>query len=97
MILGNFLIAIATILDMLITLYIWVIIIAAIISWVGADPYNPIVQLLNRLTQPLYAKIRAIMPTSINGIDLCPLIVGIALQFIKLTLVAMIIQYARSL
>lgn len=97
MILGNFLIAIISILDMLLTLYIWVIIISAIISWVGADPYNPIVQVLNRLTQPVYAKLRSFMPTTINGIDLSPLIVGIALQFVKLTFIPLFIYYVRSL
>ncbi len=73
-------------LQMIISLYIWVVIIAALISWVRPDPYNPIVQTLNRLTEPVYAYIRRYIPTVIGGIDLAPIIVILALQFIELLL-----------
>ncbi len=76
--------AIVTLLDQVITLYIWVVIIAAVVTWVRADPYNPIVQVLNRLTEPVYARIRRIMPTTISGIDFAPIILILALQFVKL-------------
>ncbi|WP_304382816.1 YggT family protein, partial [uncultured Helicobacter sp.] len=52
MVLGTFLDAIAVILSMLLNLYVWIIVIATLVSWVRPDPFNPIVQLLNRLTQP---------------------------------------------
>lgn len=97
MFLGTFLNACAVILSMLIDLYIWVIVIAALVSWVRADPYNPIVQVLNRLTQPLYAKLRNIMPTTISGIDLSPLIVAVILKFIDLSFVSMLAQYSQTL
>lgn len=97
MFLGTFLNACAVILSMLIDLYIWVIVIAALVSWVRADPYNPIVQVLNRLTQPLYAKLRSIMPTTISGIDLSPLIVAVILKFIDLSFVSMLAQYSQTL
>ncbi len=73
-------------LKMIISLYIWVVIIAALISWVRPDPYNPIVQTLYRLTEPVYAYIRRYIPTVIGGIDLAPLILIFALQFIELLL-----------
>lgn len=73
-------------LQMIINLYIWVVIIAALISWVRPDPYNPIVQTLYRLTEPVYAYIRRYIPTVIGGIDLAPLIVIFGLQFIELLL-----------
>ena len=97
MIVGNLLNAIGVILSMLINLYVWVIVIAALISWVRPDPYNPVVQVLNRLTQPVYSKLRRIMPTTINGIDFSPLIVAVALKFIDLTLVRMLLKYAERL
>ena len=95
MILGTFLEAFAAIISMLINLYIWVIIIATLVSWVRPDPYNPIVQILNRLTQPLYAKLRKIMPTTIGGIDLSPLIIIVILKFIDLSIVKILMQYAK--
>lgn len=97
MILGTFLGAFATILSMVINLYIWVVIIAALISWVRPDPYNPIVQILDRLTQPVYAKLRSIIPTTIAGIDLSPLIIVIILKFIDLSLIQLLMQYAARL
>lgn len=97
MVLATFLHAIATILSMLINLYIWIIVIAALISWVRPDPFNPIVQLLNRLTQPLYAKLRKFIPTTISGIDFSPLIVAVVLKFIDLPLVRLLAQAAQML
>ncbi len=97
MILGTFLGAFAAILGMIINLYIWVVIIAALISWVRPDPYNPIVQILNRLTQPVYAKLRSIIPTTIAGLDLSPLIVVIVLKFIDLSLIQLLMRYAARL
>ena len=54
MVLATFIEAIAQILHMVISIYIWVVIISALITWVRPDPYNPIVQILRRLTEPVY-------------------------------------------
>lgn len=97
MVIGTLLNAVAMILSMLINLYVWVIVIATLVSWVRPDPYNPIVQVLNRLTQPLYARLRSIIPTSINGIDFSPLIVAVLLKFIDLSLVQILANYAKTL
>lgn len=64
----------------LINVYIWVVIIAALISFVNPDPYNPIVQFLYRITNPAYAFVRRFMRTNFNGLDLAPLVIIIALQ-----------------
>ena len=71
------------ILNNLILVYMWVIIIAALLSWVKPDPYNPVVQLLYRLTQPAYALVRRYIPTMFNGIDLAPLVIIISLQVVQ--------------
>jgi YggT family protein len=66
----------------LINVYIWVVIIAALLSFVNPDPYNPIVQFLHRITNPTYALVRRFMRTNINGLDLAPLVIIIALQVV---------------
>ncbi len=96
-VIGTLLQAIAQILHMVINIYIWVIIIAALISWVRPDPYNPIVQTLYKLTEPVYAWIRRYIPTIIGGIDLAPIIVIIALQFLDLFFVKLLLQLAFRL
>ena len=82
---------------MVINIYIWIVIIAALITWVRPDPYNPIVQILYKLTEPLYAKIRKVIPTLIGGIDIAPIIVILALQFINLFIVKLLLRLANSL
>ncbi|MDR2639540.1 MAG: YggT family protein [Helicobacteraceae bacterium] len=89
--------AVATILGQVITIYIWVAIIAALISWVRPDPYNPVVQILYRLTEPVYALIRRVIRTNFQGFDFAPIILILALQFINLTLVRLLMDFARSL
>ena len=66
----------------LINIYIWVVIITALLSFVNPDPYNPIVQFLYRVTNPAYRVVRKYVKTNFNGLDLAPLIIVIALQFI---------------
>ena len=97
MILSTLIQALAQILHMIINIYIWVVIIAALVTWVRPDPFNPIVQTLFRLTEPVYAWIRRYIPTVIGGIDLAPLIVIFGLQFIDLFFVKLLFQLAVRL
>lgn len=97
MVISTFIQALAQILSMVINIYIWVVIIAALISWVRPDPYNPIVQILYKLTEPLYARIRRLIPTIIGGVDLTPILVILALKFIDLFLVQLLFSLARSI
>jgi YggT family protein len=96
MIIATFIEAIAQILSMVINIYIWVVIISALITWVNPDPSNPIVQILRRLTEPAYALVRRYIPTTIGGIDLSPIIIILALQFLDLFLVRVLFNLARS-
>jgi len=66
----------------LINIYIWVIIVSALLSFVNPDPYNPIVQFLRRVTQPAYSFVRKFIKTDFNGMDLAPLVIVITLQVI---------------
>ncbi len=75
--------AITSTLMMILELYKWIIIIAALLTWVRPDPHNPIVQFLYGVTEPLYAYIRRFIPTTIGGIDLAPIIVLFAIFFFQ--------------
>ncbi len=70
----------------LINVYIWVIIITALLSFVNPDPYNPIVQFLYRITNPAYSLVRRFMRTDMNGLDFAPLIIIVGLQIIVVIL-----------
>ncbi|TLP35832.1 YggT family protein [Arcobacter arenosus] len=78
-----FLGSVFTVILSVITLYKWVIIISALLSWVRPDPYNPIVQMLYRLTEPAYSLVRRFIPTVFGGMDLAPLIVILVLIFLE--------------
>lgn len=78
------------ILSGLINIYIWVVIIAALLSFVNPDPYNPIVQFLYRVTNPAYALVRRYMRTNFNGIDLAPLVIIIGLQVVLVVIAALL-------
>jgi YggT family protein len=67
----------------IIELYKWVVIISALITWVQPDPSNPVVQILRRLTEPVYEYIRRYIPTTVSGIDLSPIIVIFGLIFLQ--------------
>ncbi|MGH9380092.1 MAG: YggT family protein [Thermoanaerobaculia bacterium] len=71
-----------------ITIYTWVIIIRALISWVSPDPYNPVVQILHRLTEPVLRPLRRLVPPhKLGGLDLSPLIAVLILVLVRSTLV----------
>ncbi len=95
-ILANLLLAFAKITDILLTLYTYVIIGRAIISWVNPDPYNPIVNFLYRATEPILHKVRTILP-NMGGLDLSPLVVLIAVQFLQRFVVTSVIELAWML
>jgi YggT family protein len=66
----------------LLNVYIWVIIISALLSFVNPDPYNPIVQFLYRITEPAYKVVRKNIKTDFGGLDLAPLFIIIGLQIL---------------
>ena len=80
----SLIIAFATIFISIISLYKWVIIIGALLSWVQPDPYNPIVQMIHRLTQPGYNIVQKFIPTVFGGMDLSPVILIFGLQFLEI-------------
>ncbi|BCX79037.1 YggT family protein [Campylobacter sp. 19-13652] len=97
MIVSTFLMALANIFHSIIQIYIWVIIISALLSWVRPDPFNPIVSLLYRLTEPAYALVRRVVPTAIGGFDVAPIIVLLGLQFIDQFAITLLYKVAAGL
>ena len=96
-IVSNFLVAVAKILDIGLSLYMWIIIGRAVISWVNPDPHNPIVRFLTSATEPVLYPIRRKMPIHLGGIDFSPVLVIIAIIFLQTFLVQSLIQLAARL
>ncbi|MDO9585508.1 MAG: YggT family protein [Syntrophales bacterium] len=96
-ILGNFITALAKIIDMGLTLYMWVIVARALISWVNPDPYNPIVLFLYRATEPVMAPIRRWIPLRGLGIDISPIIAIAAIIFLQSFLLKSLIELSYCL
>ena len=88
-VIGNLLSSVASVLNMVLSLYMWIIIIRAILSWVSPDPYNPIVRFLHAATDPVLDKVRQLLPfpTVYGGIDLTPIAVFVIIIFLQSFLV----------
>ncbi|MBI4313273.1 MAG: YggT family protein [Candidatus Omnitrophica bacterium] len=91
-VLANFISAAANILSILLTIYYWMILIRALISWVNPDPYNPLVQFLNGATEPVLEPIRRLIPAWKMGLDLSPLIAILLVMFLQKFLVATLLE-----
>jgi len=94
---ANFVSALATVLSYVLEIYTWVIIIRALISWVNPDPYNPIVQFLYKITEPVLYPLRKLMRTYSTGIDLSPLVAILIIMFLKQFLVSSLFELASRL
>ena len=94
---GNLFLAIAQILDILLTVYMWIVIISALISWVSPDPYNPIVRFLRRATEPVYRPIRKFIGSRMGIIDISPMVVILGIIFIKYFLIQSLIEFAHKM
>ena len=94
---SNFLIAIARILDIGLSLYMYIIIARAIISWVNPDPYNPIVRFLNSVTEPVLFRLRRKLPLFYGGMDFSPIVVILAIFFLQSFVVQSLFDMATGL
>ena len=96
-VLSNFIIAIARVIEVVLTVYMWIIVIRALISWVNPDPYNKIVIFLYRVTEPVLRPIRRMIPRHNLPIDFSPLIVLLVILFLQYFLVQTIIDWAHRM
>ena len=97
-VLANTLSAVALVLGGLLNLYFWIVIIAAVLTWVRPDPYNPIVLALCALTEPVFYRVRKWLPfTYTGGMDFSPVVVLLAIELFNRIVVASLAQYAMTL
>jgi len=94
---GDLLIAVAQILDILLGVYKWVVIIAALVSWVNPDPYNPVVRFLYSVTEPVFRPIRRMIGYRLGPIDISPVIVIFVIIFIQSFFVTSMIKLGYKL
>jgi YggT family protein len=94
---NNFMMAIAQLMDFLLTAYMWIIVGRAVISWVSADPHNPIVRFLYEATEPVLSRIRRVLPMSMGGIDFSPMILILGIMFLQSFLIRTLKQIAMGM
>ena len=69
------------------------IIVRVIMSWVSPDAHNQIVVVVHRITEPVLAPVRNLLP-AMGGIDFSPLLVLIAVQLVEWVLIRVLIGIA---
>jgi YggT family protein len=94
---GNVILGIARVLGVVLNIYMWIIVIRALLSWVNPDPYNPIVQFLTRITEPVLRPLRKLVPTWKLGVDLSPLIAILIIYFLEIALVDTLVRIGNSM
>ncbi len=95
---GNIIYGIAWILGNVLTIYFYIIIASAIITWVNPDPHNQIVRFLRNVTEPVYFYIRKYIPfVRIGGLDLSPIVLIMLIEFLKFAIVRNLYQMASSM
>ena len=97
-IVSNLLAALAQVLDVVLTVLYWMLIVRALLSWVNPDPYNPIVQFLQAVTEPILAPVRRLLPPAFRwGLDISPIIAILAVMFLKAFLVRTLLDLSFRL
>lgn len=96
-VLSNLIIALAQVIKIILTIYMWIIIFRAVISWVNPDPYNQIVIFLYRVTEPVLGPVRRMIPRHNLPVDFSPIIVLLFIMFLQYFLVETIIELAHRL
>ncbi len=75
--------AIFQILQAILSIYFWIVIARALISWVNPDPYNPIVRFLHNATDPVLNRMRRILPLQFGGMDFSPIVLLILISVLQ--------------
>jgi len=91
-VIGNLIAVIAKLLYFALNIYMWIIIIRALLSWVNPDPYNPIVMFLYRITEPVLSFVRRKLPIGSFGIDFSPMIVILIIWLLQAYLVPTLLE-----
>lgn len=95
---ANFIEALAGALSMVLTIYMWIVIIRCFISWVNPDPNNPIVRFLYTVTDPVLYRLRRALPfLYTSGVDLSPIVIVVGIYFLQSFLVQSLYDLARTI
>ena len=92
---GNLMIAVASVLDWVLTIYFWILIAHCVLSFVSPDPRNPIVQFINNVCEPVLARVRTKIPP-MGMFDLSPIAVLLAISVLDLVVVQSLIEYGAQ-
>ncbi|WP_147821585.1 YggT family protein [Salidesulfovibrio onnuriiensis] len=91
-------VAIAKVLSIVLNAYMWIVIISALITWVNPDPYNPIVRFLRGVTEPVFYKVRQLLPfLNVGGFDLSPIVIILAIQVLDIVVVGNLYRLAGAI
>jgi YggT family protein len=94
---GNiFISAIYQVVDLVFTLYIFIVVARVLISWVNPDPYNPIVRFLHNATDPVLFRIRRVVPLQFGGFDFTPIVLLLGLSVLKQVVLQLIVMLAGN-
>lgn len=93
---GNLFLNLARLVEFAVTVYIWIVIIRVLLSWVNPNPYNPIVRFLIQATEPVLGRIRAFVP-DLGGLDISPIILIVLLYLAKSVVVGMLLDLAHAM
>lgn len=96
-VIGDLIYAAADIINFILEIYKWMIIIAALMSWVNPDPYNPIVRFLHSATEPVLRPVRNIIGYRLGPIDISPFIVILVIIFTQRFLIRVFVKFAYRL
>ena len=94
---GDFIIGAAVVIDKLLSAYMLVVIVRALLSWVRPDPYNPVVRFINGLVDPVAYRISRVLPTRIGMVDISPIILIALIWFAQSFLVRAIMDVGARL
>ena len=93
---GNIIYGFAFIIRTVLTIYFYIVIASAILSWVSPDPYNPIVRFIHNITEPVLYQIRKRLPLNFGGIDFSPIVVLLAIFFLQQFVIQSLLELAHT-
>ena len=94
---ANLLVAVAQILDYVLWAYAWILLARVVVSYVNADPNNPLIRFLHGATEPVLARLRAKLPLSSGGFDFSPIAVWLVVMFLQRFLVRSLYDLAQAI
>ena len=94
---ANLLVAVAQILDYVLWAYAWILLGRVVISYINADPHNPLIRFLYSVTEPVLQRVRAKLPVSGGGFDFSPIIVWLVVMFLQRFLVRSLYDLAQAI